>query len=869
MPSIDFAGSSPASPEQHLDHVLFKSHKSLPRRTDIAPNIQVIHVTAPDQDDNPSKGASLVTAPALPLTPPNVVQDEVSTAPDSEVAAQITPSKPSHPPTPQTTPPRLTPTTHRAGTNPVGQTPSSSRAESFQTACEMISDGETEMPRRPSPSLQRPTKQKTPPNNGSLEPPEDTIATKANPNTGQAAGMAIHEQQERNAEDPATVSQRPKYTNDLRPGALENTELSDSARDANKMDGDSLDVPQVRVRRLRDRVQGSPDRIVSHLSMERFREQIGWPSGDHRADPADPDNPRRLSGVSTSSTIEAMIIDSPRPTKRTLRHSEKRVSLRSASSPVTRSERSSLVSNPDSQRRLVHKIARITDNDRRSVISENSTSESSTLGVPRQNVEVVPVVVIPERRSSLKSSPCTSRKPSKTGSRRSGRQSPTMSGSRPGSLDLPRQKKRTMSESSATTRQEAESRGRSFGRPVIPPRSSSLSAPTSQNNSRSTSLTSESLRNHNLAIQNALSDLPLPTPMKDESGLAPDISKTQSILIGVEDMAHLRPPSAPFTTVSIPSSSPGPVEINEATMVAFFPHNNESLLLVDPQMQTGSRGPRVAYQRSFAKPRTPEAQVLDSAETGEMSSPLKNPRRPPKPPVHKGPPPVSTNGTERQLRELRNIQETHDRLASRFGSGRRSWTARPRSESFNSFTRSLSLRSAKNRKAGKDIDGKLHPFWRPRRFWEDASEVDGDSPQGESPQPSRAETEQVINNSLGMPQQRVVFEGPPISPRNPDMKRRLHGATLHGSRSALVGSGVFTPEALYSQTSLHQRQFQSLSWWRLRLHFGTASGLRRRLRRKMQRRAEGKREARREKLKQSIGEAVLVGSSTQTRSMIQ
>jgi hypothetical protein len=70
---------------------------------------------------------------------------------------------------------------------------------------------------------------------------------------------------------------------------------------------------------------------------------------------------------------------------------------------------------------------------------------------------------------------------------------------------------------------------------------------------------------------------------------------------------------------------------------------------------------------------------------------------------------------------------------------------------------------------------------------------------------------------------------------------------------------------LYSQTSLHQRQFPAVSWWHLRFRSGIVRSVRWRLRRSLQRRAEDRREARREKLKQSIGEAVLVNSSIQVR----
>ncbi|KAG2411865.1 hypothetical protein HFD88_009421 [Aspergillus terreus] len=864
MPGMKIAGTAPTLAEDP-NRPLFRAHKSLPRRTTVAPSVQVIHVSPVDHvHDDSSNGPVIATAPALPLTPPGVAQEELprdevdrqKTASSHSVAGAMTPSKPSHPPTPETTPPRVTPTVNRLAVSQFGQASASSRADSFQTAYEMMSDGETETPRRSSRSSSRSVKLRMTPKQSSES--SDTI-TEETPGV-EAMSLSKYGHSTRRFEDVNDDF------HDRTKGPGNGSHVAVNPSPQNGVDAPGLNLPRVRNKSLQKRVRDTCEPRHSP-SVEQFREIIGWPSDSQHDTDKDV---RRVSGASAaSSTIEAIIIDSPRPSKRTLRHTEKRSSLRSASSPIPRSQRTSLVSNPDSQHRLVHKVARITENDRRSIASEISNSGSSTLGVAQQHADVIPVVVIPQRRSSLKSSASTSQNPSKAGSRRSSRRAPTSS-SRPGSMDIPRQRKRTLSDSDAFAAGRTESRGRSFGPPIIPPRSSSLSAPTSRNNSRTTSLTSESLRHHTIAMdlkmQTRPAEAPAETADRHPSGLGlgdvPDVPTTQSILIGVEDMAHLRPPSAPFTQLSIPSSSPGPIEINEATTIAFFPHNNESLLLVDPRGQQGPRpiAPRVEYRTSLERPQTPETHTQY-----DVDSPLKNPRRPPKPPTYKTIPPTQSSEADRQLGQTTNDRETDGRPSRRLGSLRR-WAARPRSESFNSFTRSLSLRSAKNRKAGQDIDSRLDPFWRPRRFWEDSSDPE-DSARDAPAQPARSD--QVISNSLGLPQQRVVFEGPKISRRDPATRRRLDGSKsrYHASKGSLIGSGVFAPEALYSQTSLHHRQFRSLSWWRLRLRFGRVRSMRQRLRRTLQQRAEGKREARREKLKQSIGEAVLVGSSTQTRAI--
>ncbi|RAQ51467.1 hypothetical protein AFGD_009206 [Aspergillus flavus] len=886
MPGI--VGTSPASLE-HLGRPLFRAHKSLPRRPNGDPSVHVINASPSDPIVDTSNGGAHATAPTLPLTPPGVPSDESPTPKELEMqklasphsmSGTVTPSKPSHPPTPETTPPRLPATTYRPTIGgQFRQASCSSRAESFQTACEMISDGETETPHRSSPSSRQSTRQRSLQKSVHSEPnearPEDTtpvgdhsdaILLKPSRYEGINGEWATE-----NSDRYAASRQRRRRSRNHSSDTLPTANVPELPQDTYSTSARDLDVPRTRERNVRVRVRDAQDTGASPYP-EQYPEQIDWNPPEGRTDSYNHDDTRRFSGVSTSSTIEVMIVDTPEPYKPSLRHTEKRVSLRSTSSPITKSERGSLVSNPESQHRLVHKAARISEHDRRSIASEMSISESSTQGGPRQHVEVVPVVVIPERHSSLRSSASTSRKPSNASSRPSSRRTRTRSGSRPESLDRPPQKKRTLSNSSAPAHQDTDFRGRSLGRPIIPPRSSSLSAPTSQNNSRATSLTSMSSRNHPSAMenekQNQQPEPPMPEPTKaPQVRDRADVLKTQSIIIGVEDMAHLRSPSGAFTLGSIPSSSPGLVEISEATLVPFFPHNNESLLLVDPQHRSGPQGLaiRVEYQGSPAKPELPQ-----SPGPVEVDSPLQNPRQPPNPPVCKVSPPTPVNEADREPERATGNGQTGEQLPRRFGSVRRPWKLRPRSDSFNSIARSFSVTSAKNRMAGKDIDSKLHPFWRPRRFWEDTSESEDHSPREQNFCSPALEADQVISNSLGMPQQRVVFQGPPISPRSIDTKRSFdEAASRRQARDSLVGSRVFMPEALYSQTSLHQRRYRSLSWWRLRLRFGSVRSFRKRLRRSWQQRGEGKRQARREALKQSIGEAVLVDSSMQTRSMVQ
>ncbi|KAJ5523243.1 hypothetical protein N7513_012787 [Penicillium frequentans] len=624
------------------DRPLFRSHKTLPRRG-ILP-IDVAQPASPEQ-------TGTVATPAPPLTPPGAIHDEAmdgeltprkfDSRPDNSTG-MVTPRRPSKPPTPDVTPPQSV-SIKRPPLSQFIHPSSSSRAESFQTACEEISsDGDMETPR----SIISQCVAK--------ESQNYFVATEcAERNTPPSASQPHSETEYETGfesfDGEWATNGSPTPLKEKRPLARGN---SASGPDKDTLDVLHLDASLTREMNLRDRVRKSQEthEVTPTPSMERFREEIGWPSRDTSSQAGDPE-PRRLSAQSSTSTVEAMIIDSPKRAQRSLRHTEKRTSLRSISSPITRSEHTSTASNPDSQRRLIHKAARISAENRRSISSDVSFSAKTIPSTPRASAEIIPVVVIPERRSSLRSGP-NSQISSKHGSQRSSRRPPVSEGS--GSVNA-RQKKRTMSESASARPRDLDSRGRPFGQPIIPPRSSSLSAPTSRNNSRATSLTSESLRSHTLAMdlemQKRREQQPVSPPRHNILGpnghngqrkasgqLQPAKLPTFLLSPEEEDVSTLRPPSLPYTQWSIPSSSPGPVEIREATAVSLFAHNNRSLLLVDQRLPPGPEIQGVPtfheIRRKIDNPKTPDNPI---DPTLNVDSPLKNPRPPPKPPIYKAP----------------------------------------------------------------------------------------------------------------------------------------------------------------------------------------------------------------------------------------
>lgn len=858
--------------EDTPERPLLRSHKALPRRGIVVPQIELA------QPASPESNGTVIAAPAPPLTPPGANQEDSmgeeqtprkinSSRSEDQSTGILTPRRPSKPPTPDVTPPRTT-SIKRPTLSHTVHLSSSSRADSFQTARESISsDGDMETPvRSRSQSASQKAKKRVPSTSRKNAPNGARAKLTYTKDTPPSASQPLSETEYETGFESFDGEWASVQT-DVSPTPLVEMRKPLKSRSVSnhkpKADEDTLDVLHLdeslmREQNLRDRVQ-KMHQVVESPSMERFREDIGWPSHHDGPSNIDEAESRRLSGVSSTSTVEAMIIDSPKRAPRSLRHTEKRSSLRSASSPITRSERASTASNADSQHRLVHKAARISEQDRRSISSDISFSTKTTTSVSHTPADIIPVVVIPERRSSLKSGP-NSHASSKPGSQRSSQRPPPVSSD--GSVNVPRQRQRTMSDSVSAKSRDMDSRGRLVGRPVIPPRSSSLSAPTSRNNSRATSLTSESLRSHTLAMdlemQKRRDQQPVSPPRHNILGpngygkkLLEPPNLPEIMVSSTDDMATLRPPSLPYTQWSIPSSSPGPIEIREATAVSLFAHNNRSLLLVDQRVPPDQRV-FAALAQGFSA-REPNPQTPDNPiQAGEIfvESPLKNPRPPPKPPVSKPLPPIPT--------EEDVTKEGPGGLVRRWSSVRRTLSTRSRSNSFNTITRSLSMRSAKNRKAGMEMDSRLHPFWRPRGFWED---VPGSPPKERSVTQTPAEPG-FVSNSLGLPQHRLIFEGPPaLNRRSPEMKRFFNGLSSSARYNASRGSLVDRGGILRSGSPLYQDRYRALSRWGMRWRSLSLRNVRARIRRVRQRREERKRAARRETLKQSIGGPVYVVSS--------
>ena len=177
----------------------------------------------------------------------------------------------------------------------------------------------------------------------------------------------------------------------------------------------------------------------------------------------------------SSAVVEVYVRDTPRRRRQRLRHSSKNVSLRDAGSPISGSNRSSLISN-DPRPRLHHRSAMNSANRNRASMNSDSGISMGFDTVLKEEGTVS--AEMPKQRSSFKSS---------SRERRVGRQMTLelkqVATSRPGTApDLQTPKfaetslhHRSISDS-GSHRRKGEDRGRELRRskPTVPQRTSSL-----------------------------------------------------------------------------------------------------------------------------------------------------------------------------------------------------------------------------------------------------------------------------------------------------------------------------------------------------------------------------------------------------------
>lgn len=424
--------------------------------------------------------------------------------------------------------------------------------------------------------------------------------------------------------------------------------------------------------------------------------------------------------------------------------------------------------------------------------SATASTSSSVNSKSRRRIiseGAVPVVIVPQRRSSLKSQKKTPSLRSTTSSRRS--KNPSVSSAPlsasagtniPGSFpvsDPPSLRQRRKSEASASP----SVRSLDFP-PDIPKRSSSLSAPTSRAGSRvvsrTNSLTAASLREHNAsqALADSQNDINKPLLSYDEpQQITPRRHRHNHASVDTNGDPTRTTPFSASSHASHDTHGTA-LSVAEARQMDIFSHQNTSVQLVDQEpvsATSSSRRPRlperstkrdsVGYVTTKLLPPTPPNEE-DDANTVE--SPLVNPRPPPRvpmgPPVIKFIPPTPAAALAAEEASKQLGYEADEAAAAQDGASRPSQWRRQLSLR---LPRQFSLRGRNRRKSAADVmdvdvgsgisppalsnepsdPTRLHAFWRPARFWEQEEECDCD----ECLEAERAEAEASKNASNKRP----------------------------------------------------------------------------------------------------------------------
>ena len=842
-----------------------------------------------------------------PLTPPiNFRDDFQSWIDDAELRGHTFNKKPSSessgttplirqsPPTPEATPPRNIHRTRARASLPSSHNPSENRTDSFTTAKENQSSDD-ESHRMDSPSL-HPARQNW------------LRVTGLAKHKDVGLGLGLESEDEESTAKEMTPRHSPIHSPKRSPrrspkhedfvtfdgswgaevdDALDNVSekyqglvlskrrLQKYPRIASQPPQDSptlgqdADAPLKRSLSLRERVErnrGSPP----NASTEKFAEQINWPLKDDQFD-LDAElrgmNDKRMSQASTTSTIvEAMVIKSPPRRRQTLRHTGKMIDLNSTDSPTHQSNRDSSILHDQSVRHRLRKSKSPDQELRKSFASDSPEIISPTIAKRRQ--DYAPVIVIPDRRSSLHSTASGSRQLSRTFSLNSRQQS-----SRPttapedgvGYFDIPRRERRTLSvviHSATPVKRE------DMVEKELPPSAlakiSPTSVPASVEPSTTTSVTSGGLHTR--------FSPKTPTDQQQATVQLTDVQDAHNLSLDIPtsgEWSAIRPRSTlvtPFSLRSAHSSTPGTLEVNEATAISIYPHTNKSILVIQEMAGGGDsscpphHSAVIVGNANIELPGPVTPVILHESPPRELlHSPLKNPRDPPQPPDFKVIPPTPANDppSPEDVRSAPRTPTRTNHFSAPITSLKRAFSARrPHSESIiTPFTRTFSLRDTASTprqrpRTAEDRESRLHPFWKPRGFWDD---VDGSDSESEFGNTGVLGSRVNSQSSRDMPPRRTM-----------SLTRRLTGSLRmphppRKQRRASVAGSLDQPNYEFFRPNIQNEEIKADRMPRqgYQVQFIGFRGLADKLERRREAKEEGKREERRKWLR---GRIDLVGN---------
>lgn len=416
---------------------------------------------------------------------------------------------------------------------------------------------------------------------------------------------------------------------------------------------------------------------------------------------------RRFSGMSSrsaaSTVVEAILVETPpRPQRRTLRHVKRVDALRDSvwhSPPLGPAPSLNGAARPRRQSGQSGDQQAAQDAPRESYASSTTVNSASSRKARREVWKNggIPVVVVPDRVSSHKSSSRehSLRSSSSKRSKRSQSLSSVPLEQLPNGHDLtpyfdrPPRRDRLMSESDGST--PGDQRTMDFP-PVVPHRSSSLSTPGSRNasrtqsrdasrsGSRAGSLTAESLRAHN-AMQARLANGVSPVPSSGvvnhtAAGGPPNNNGREQgdlpvvTVHAVPSLEHtkssdqeesegrqrhrdsgsgdplLSAKATPFSQTSVETNATSSADIGEARAVSMVPHQIRSVVIRPSESLDGDQRSPASTRPGRPTITTTEVDGVTKAHEAGPSTPfqarlssedvaslLRHPREPPEPPA--------------------------------------------------------------------------------------------------------------------------------------------------------------------------------------------------------------------------------------------
>lgn len=727
--------------------------------------------------------------------------------------------------------------------------------------------------------------------------------------------------------DDHTVSDRESDTNVMRNVAVHGKRPMSTMQDAAKQSGGSqrdTAVPQLWRGLSLQGLVGLDKQCPDAVSVGRLMERPGSPSTTndtpqthHRAIDSEP-----LSGIATTSdTIQAIILEAPLERRRTLRHAGKNLALRSSrdgGSP----DCSSQSSGATTYHRLRHKGSDLVDHRSRDAKGRDLLGDVPDLSDQRHDhsslatfnqgatatatLDHLSLYSVAQQESLHHPKGVQDDPPTASG--RDAGQAIAIAGPRSNEdqgVELCQDQAEDRIHQSVYTKDD----GNIFVTPAASPHSGRLSSNQTNEffdakSTISNYTTASKLRQAALEADASLNNEQYPQRMNiDRSTIFSDDDPYvgQSIIHSggparrsldhAATRGHDHAMARRFYAQASPMSQIDcgeALEVSEATAVSIYPHKNDSVLVVQQIAPPNSR-----RQTQLEVPTTPpiltiepSSQTIGIRTTARVESPLKNPRKPPDPPSLKIIPPSPAEELDRQLVSRSSTAGERKHLPVR----RTSLVQRARRYS-DSLIQPLLRTSSIRRTPGKyhrpsratEQGGNLHPFWRPRGFWDDFSSDEEDVV--EDRLPSGGDTTEVwksgrlsglggflIGNSLGFERQASnhrrhrISLPPSFRNRQREHSRSTEASTGTEAKFSTTQRAVATKLEANRSTSSVWSLGTSRSWKygrRKRVRFIPGLGMQveyiglrgliHRLKEARMRREEKGREKNRQRLRKSIG----------------